>query len=128
MQSNVHRSFTPAWRWLCLTYVSIGVAVLTDGLRLGVWLPIHVPSQLWGLVWLACGAGTWQGRCAGVRGACSILPPAVSTFSYAADWLVASVGPGPQPCGGLTNLSQVVLWGSVCMVVAALTRLDAPRD
>ena len=128
MQDNVHRSFTPVWRWLCLIYMCLGVAVLTEGVHIGVWLPVHVPSELWGVMWLVCAAGTWQGRYAGVRGACSILPPAVSMLSYAADWLIVTAKPGPQPCGDLTNLSQAVLWGGVCMLVATVTKLDAPRD
>lgn len=126
MQSNVHRSFTPVWRWLCLIYVCLGAAVLTEGVHLGVWLPVHTPPELWGLVWLVCSAGTWQGRFAIVRGACSILPPAVSMFSYATDWLIAAAVPGPQPCGDLADLSQAVLWGGACMVVATLTKLDSP--
>ena len=127
MQSNVHRSFTPVWRWLCLAYVCLGVVVLTGGLRLGVWLPGHLPSELCGLIWLMCAAGTWQGGFSGVRGACAILPPAVSTLSYAADWLFVVTAQGSQPGGDLTDLSQAVLWGSVCMMIAALTRLDGPR-
>ena len=98
-------------------------------LHLGVWLPGVVPELMWGSVWLVCAAGTWQGRYTSVRGALSILAPALSMTSFGLDFAIDVLsGPSVLLAGSLVDLAHCVLWGSVCMLVNTITRLDSPRS
>lgn len=128
VRRDIHSSFTPIWRWLCLTYVCLGVATMAGRVHLGVWLPGVVPETVWGLVWLVCAAGTWQGKYPSVRGSLSILAPALSMTSYGLDFGsdVFSL-PMTPPAESLVNLAHCVMWGSVCMLINIITRLDQPR-
>lgn len=129
MRQGIHRSFTPVWRWLCLTYVCLGVVIMVGHVRLGVWLPGVVPETVWGLVWLVCAAGTWQGKYASVRGSLSILAPALSMTSYGFDFAIGVFSPpSASPTESLVDLAHCVMWGAVCMLVNIVTRLDQPRS
>lgn len=129
MRRGIHRSFTPIWRWLCLTYVCLGVATMAGRVHLGAWLPGVVPETAWGLAWLVCAVGTWQGRYASVRGSLSILAPALSTTSYGLDFVIGMVSlPPTLPAESLENLAHCVMWGSVCMLIHTITLLDQPRS
>ena len=127
VHQGIHRSLAPVWRCLCLTYVCLGVATMVGRVHLGVWLPGVVPETVWGLVWLVCAAGTWQGKYASVRGSLSILAPALSMTSYGLDSVFDVFTVPPMPGGGVRDLAHCVMWGSVCMLVHAVTRLDQPR-
>lgn len=127
MRHGIHSSFTPVWRWLCLVYVCLGTATLVGHFHPGTWLPGVLPEAVWSLVWLGCAAGTWQGKYASARGSLSILAPALSTASYATDFLLAQLA-GPPPDGGFVDLAHCVMWGSICMLIHTITRLDQPRD
>ena len=128
MRHGIHSSFTPVWRWLCLTYVCLGVAILVGRIHLGIWLPGLVPEPVWALVWLVCAAGTWQGKYAAVRGSLSILAPALSMTSYGLDFVFDMFPVSPMPDGGTGDLAHCVMWGSVCMLIHTVTRLDQPRS
>lgn len=129
MRQGIHRSFTPVWRWLCLTYVCLGVATMAGHVHLGVWLPGVVPETVWGLVWLTCAAGTWQGRRASVRGSLSILAPALSATSYGLDFVLGVLSPSlTPPADSLVDLAHCVMWVSVCVLINTITRLDQPRS
>lgn len=128
MPHGIHSSFTPVWRWLCLTYVCLGVATLGGRMHLGVWLPGLVPEPVWGLVWLVCAAGTWQGKYATVRGSLSILAPALSMTSFGLDFVFDMFTVPPMPDGGINDLAHCVMWASVCMLIHTVTRLDQPRS
>ena len=128
MRQGIHRSFTPVWRWLCLIYVCLGITIMTGRMHLGTRLPGVVPEMVWGLVWLVCAAGTWQGRYASVRGSLSILAPALSTISYATDFLLDQLISPPLLDGGLAVLASCVMWGSVCALIHTITQLDQPRS
>lgn len=129
MRQGIHRSFTPVWRWLCLTYTCLGVTTMFGQVHLGVWLPGVVPETVWGLVWLVCAVGTWQGRYASVRGSLSILAPALSMTSYGLDFAIGVLGLSPAlPTESLAALAHCVGWGSVCMLINIITRLDQPRS
>lgn len=128
MRHGIHSSFTPVWRRLCLVYVCLGVTTLVGHFHLGVWLPSTLPEPVWALIWLGCAAGTWQGKYASVRGSLSILAPALSMASYAIDFLLDQFTLPAPPDGGLVDLAHCVMWGSVCMLIHTLTRLDQPRS
>lgn len=129
MRQDSHRSFTPVWWWLSLTYTCLGVITVAGRVHLGIWLPGVVPEPIWGLVWLACAAGTWQERYASVRGSLSILAPALSMTSYGLDFVISVFSPSPaSPAESLVDLAHWVLWGSVCVLVNTITRLDQPRS
>lgn len=128
MRRSIHSSFTPVWRWLCLTYVCLGVAILAGRMHFGVWLPGLVPEPVWALVWLVCAAGTWQEKYAAVRGSLSILAPALSMTSYGLDFLLDQFAAPPPPAGGLADLARCVMWGSICMLIHTVTCLDQPRS
>lgn len=128
MRQGIHRSLTPIWRWLCLTYVCLGVATMAGRVHLGVWLPGVVPETVWGLIWLVCAAGTWQGKYASVRGSLSILAPALCMMSYGLDFVIGALSlPLALPTESLEDLAHCVMWGSVCGLVSTITRLDQPR-
>lgn len=99
MRRTIHSSFTPVWRWLCLVYVCLG-----------------------------CAAGTWQGAYTSVRWSLSILAPALSLASYAVDFLFDQFVAPPLPDGGVVTLAYCAMWGSVCMLIHTITRLDQPRN
>lgn len=128
MRQGVHRSLTPVWRWLCLTYVCLGVATMVGCAHHGSWLPGVVPETVWGLVWLVCAAGTWQGKYASVRGSLSILAPALSTTSYGLDFVIGVFRLPSASATNLAYLAHCIMWGSVCMLVNTITRLDQPRS
>lgn len=128
MRQGIHCSFTPFWRWLCLIYVCLGVTTMTGHVHLGTWLPGVVPETVWGLVWLVCAVGTWQGGYVSVRGSLSILAPALSTISYAIDFLLDQLIPPPLLDEGPATLALCVMWGSVCALIHTITRLDQPRS
>ena len=128
MRQGIHRSFTPVWRWLCLTYTCLGVATMVGCVHLGVWLPSVVPEMVWGLVWLACAAGTWQGKYTSVRGSLSILAPALSMTSYGLDFVIGALSFSSTPTGSLVDLAHCVMWGSVCKLINTITQLDSPRS
>lgn len=128
MRHGVHGSFTPIWRWLCLVYVCLGVITLVGRFHLGVRLPNVLPEPVWALVWLGCAAGTWQETYTSVRGSLSILAPALSAASYAVDFLFDQFVAPPLPDGGVVDLAHCAMWGSVCMLIHAITRLDQPRN
>lgn len=129
MRQDIHRSFTPVWRWLCLTYTCLGVTTVVGRVHLGLWLPGVIPETVWGLVWLVCAAGAWQGRYASVRGSLSILAPALSMLSYGLDFAIGALSlPPTSPTENLENLAHCVMWGSVCMLINTVTRLDQPRS
>lgn len=126
MRQSIHRFFTPVWRWLCLTYACLGVTVMTGRVHLGVWLPGAVPETAWGLVWLVCAAGAWQGKYTSVRGSLSILAPALSMMSYGLDFVTDMLSLSLAPIVSLTDLAHCVMWGSICMLINTITRLDQP--
>lgn len=127
MRQGTHRSSTRVWWWLCLTYASQGVAIMIGRVHLGVWLPGAVPETVWGLVWLVCAAGTWQGKYTSVRGSLSILAPALSMMSYGLDFVIDMLSLFPAPTVGLVDLAHCMMWGSVCMLINTITRLDQLR-
>ena len=127
MRQSIRRSFASVWRWLCLTYASLGVVIMVGRVRLGVWLPSTVPETGWGLIWLVCAAGTWQGKYTSVRGSLSILAPALSMMSYGFDFGIDMLSPSPASIVGLADLARCVMWGSICMLIHIITRLDQPR-
>ena len=127
MHQDTRRSVTPAWQWLCLIYTCLGVAIMLGHVHLGVWLPGVIPEIVWGLVWLVCAAGTWQGKYTSVRGSLSILAPALSATSYSIDFVIRVVSTPPMPpVESVMTLTHCVLWGSVCALVNTITRLDQP--
>lgn len=128
MRHGIHSSFTPVWRWLCLVYVCLGVATLVGHFHLGARLPNILPEFVWALVWLGCAAGTWQEKYTSVRGSLSILAPALSTASYAIDFLFDQFVLPPSPNGGLADLAHAVMWGSICMLIHHITQLDQPSS
>lgn len=129
MRQGIHRSLAPVWRWLCLTYTCLGVSTMVGRVHLGVWLPGVVPETVWGLVWLACAAGTWQAKYASVRGSLSILAPALSMTSYGLDFTLGMLSPPPvPPMVSITALAHCAMWGSVCMLINTVTRLDQPKS
>lgn len=129
MRQGIHHSLAPIWRWLCLTYICLGVTTWAGRVHLGVWLPGVVPETVWALTWLVCAAGTWQGKYASVRGSLSILAPALSMTSYGLDFVIGVISPSPaSPAEGLVSLAHCVMWGSICMLINTITRLDQPRN
>ena len=127
MRHVIHSSFTLVWRWLCLVYVCLGIATVVGCFRLGDWLPGVVPEMVWGLVWLVCAAGTWQEKYASVRGSLSILAPALSMMSYGLDFVIGVLGsPSALPTESIAALAHCIAWGSICMLIHTITRLDQP--
>nr|DAJ69150.1 MAG TPA: hypothetical protein [Caudoviricetes sp.] len=129
MRQGIHHSLTPLWRWLCLTYVCLGIVIMLGRVHLGAWLPGVVPETVWGLMWLICAIGTWQERRTSVRGSLSILAPALSMTSYGLDFVIGMLGdPSAPPPVIVTALAHCVMWGSVCMLINTITRLDQPES
>lgn len=128
MRHSIHSFFTPVWRWLCLVYVCLGAATLVGHFHLGVWLPNTLPESVWAIIWLGCAAGTWQGKYTSVRGSLSILAPALSMVSYAIDFLLDQFIVPPASNGGIVDLAHCIMWGSICMLIHTITRLDHPRS